>query len=124
MNENFNKDTARKDLPLRRPLNVTYTPGPNQIWVYFDVEDEGAVQWLVRSINENGFASLEKRSGRDVGFLTSYESTKLEGKRWQPLEPNRAHQHVLWPCPECGADEPVYAGDYMCQICRESLDKG
>src|SRR4051794_6186739 len=69
MGENFDKETARKDMAMRRPLNIRYTPQVGQEWTYFDAEDEGVVTWFIEKI-EDGKAELVKKSGKDIGYRT------------------------------------------------------
>lgn len=103
-----------------RPPNVSYEPNEGDVWVFFDAEDEGAVEWKVDKISE-GFAELTKLTGKDVGFRRNYETWKLvQGTRWKPKAD--AESQVLFNCPSCGGAKPIRVGDYMCTDCRVGLD--
>jgi len=117
----FNHDTAIKGLTERRPQNLRYEPKAGDIWTYFDAEGEGLVEWLIESI-DGPQARLIKQTGTNIGYTATYELTKLKARRWKPKDLDAAHE-VLWPCPDCGEDQPIQIGDYMCVQCREALDK-
>lgn len=119
----FNHDKAIKGFGERRPQNARYEAVELDIWTYFDAEDEGLVEWRILSIAD-GQAKLMKLTGRDAGYTTMYELSKMDAKRWKPKDAVGLGTIILWPCPDCGGDNPIRVGDYMCIKCRELLDSG
>lgn len=117
----FNHDTANKGLTEKREQNVRYEPKAGTIWTYFDAEGEGLVEYSISDI-EGSKVTLVKLSGKDIGYTAFYELERLQAKRWKPLDLEAAIREVLWACPDCGSNNPIRIGDYMCVSCRDALD--
>ena len=119
----YDPDKIHKGLDEKRPENIRYEPVVGATWTYFDAEAEGLVEWKIEAI-EGTEARITKLTGRDIGYTTMYELSKMKAKRWKPLMTEGAVHDVLWACPDCGENNPIRLGDYMCIKCRELLDSG
>src|SRR3954447_1666262 len=93
-----------------RPRNVIYTPAPGQTWLYQDdTHDKGVVEWMILEVNDND-ALIEKRSGQQIGYKTSYQLKTFNSRRWKPADPEATTAKILWPCPNCEQDRPILIG--------------
>lgn len=124
MTKNYDRDKGDKAW-MPRPRNITYKPHEGDTWLFFDAETEKAeIEWLIESIDGTN-ALVVKQTGKDIGYRVSYPLTKMEGRRWKPLN-LKGEVIYLWPCPECGGENPIPFDDYVCIECRTSpgtLDK-
>jgi hypothetical protein len=104
-----------------RYRNISYNPQPGTVWIYFDAQEEGDVEWMINEVNDDKSVTMTKRTGEQVGYTTDWPIIELSKSRWRPADAG-ATTTYLWACPECSRHRPILMGDYVCIDCREGLD--